>query len=457
MPEPDLFDLDDAFSSLARDIATVSSPRGAGQAVATARRRRRTTYAAVAAVAVLAVGGAAVAQGLGHDASSVGPSNQLPAPSPLDARALTTATAGWSSAWSDPDKSAQGIFTNLDFGCLDHIQGGTNVEPDSTGDLAAVNADSAVAYGNLADFGQKSAAAATTWDSLSTGLQQCSDATVSANRVWADGQALSFTVRSTKAGSVEQHVWLAREGNAVGLLFIADQPGAVPDAVDGRVMEAMVAGLQSPDSFHPLTSRSGSVSSSASAVPSTAFGQVSEADFTAALGTWPNGWQSRGTKSTGDSLPCAGDWTVGSSAGEGSSLGSNGDQEFYSFDSAENARASAQALAADLSSCASSPATVTTVTGTGSVPVTVAVGSGSDAQVTWIVQRGASVGYVSIPAGTTPPEQVSQAMGDALSQALAATATPAPPPVEQSSPALQQGAGTSSSSSTAPANAVPGS
>jgi hypothetical protein len=85
----------------------------------------------------------------------------------------------------------------------------------------------------------------------------------------------------------------------------------------------------------------------------------------------------------------------------------------------------------------------------------VAVGSGNDARVTWIVQSGTMVGYITIPATSTPPESVSQAVGDALLQVLQTSRAADPSPVEQSAPAVQQGNGTSSSSGSASGNAVP--
>jgi hypothetical protein len=180
------------------------------------------------------------------------------------------------------------------------------------------------------------------------------------------------------------------------------------------------------------------------------FGWVTETDFAQALGAWPNDWQLRGTKSAADALPCAGDWTVGSSSGGGASLGGNGEQDAYGFDTAENAASSLDALSGDLRACASSPAAITTVpTGTGE-SVTVAVGSGDSARTAWIVQRGQTVAYATIPGNAAPPDSVSRAVGDLLVKAIK-DENASPPPVESSIPAQQQGNATSGSSSGAAA------
>ena len=99
MPEPDTFDLDAAFDALERDIAGLSRGPGASRAVSTARRRRRTTIGAVAAVALVAIGGVALAQGVGSHETSIEPAATLPPPAPLDAAAMTRATEGWTTPW----------------------------------------------------------------------------------------------------------------------------------------------------------------------------------------------------------------------------------------------------------------------------------------------------------------------------------------------------------------------
>jgi len=451
MPEHDLFDLDDAFSSLERDIATISSPRGAGQAVGTARRRRRTTYGSIAAVAVLAVGAVAIGQGLAGRDGAVGPSDQpLPPPTPLSAGAFSTATAGWVDGWGKPTSAQSDSLNSVD--CLG--SGSDTKALDAAtrtgGDIYGAGSTEVV-YALGLDFPADKIDAATS--AIAAAVRSCKP-TVSATTTYADGSEVTFYQLPPKNGSGDIELWTARFGDRLGLAVAGGTPDEPPADVVAQVGDLLVGVLQVDSTF--TQTPGGAVTSGSATASSSSFGSVSESDFAAALGTWPNGWQQRGTKSAVDQLPCAGDWTVGSSSGLGSSLGTNGDQESYNFDSAENARSSVEALAGNLHACAASPATITTVAGTGTAPVTVAVGSGSDARVTWIVHVGASVGYISIPGDTTPPALVSETvaglMGDALNHVASSEA---PPPSEQSAPAVQQSSGTSSSSSSGSANAVP--
>jgi hypothetical protein len=432
MPDHDLFDLDDAFASLQRDIATVSSPRGAGQAVAAAGRRRRTTYGAVAAVAVLIAGGVALGQGVGGHDGSIGPSNQpLPPPTPLSAAAFSTATAGWVDDWGKPNAS-QGDS----LGSIDCLGSGSNtkafdVATRTGGDIYGAGSTEVV-YALGLDFSADKIDAAVA--AMADAAGSCKP-TVTATTTYADGSEVTFYQLPPTSGSGDIELWTARFGNRLGLAIAGGTPNEPPADIVGRVGDLLIGVLQVDGTF--TQNPGGDVVSSSASASSSSFGSVSEPDFATALGSWPNGWQQQGTKSAGDSLPCAGDWTVGSTFGNGSSLGTNGEQEAYGFDSPENARSSVEALAGNLHACAASPATITTVALTGAVPVTVAVGSGSNARVTWIVQRGPSVAYISIPGDTTPPDKVSQAVGDDLFMALETT-----------------GSGTSDSGS-ASANAVP--
>jgi hypothetical protein len=451
MPDHDLFDLDDAFSALERDIATVSSPRGAGQALASARRRRRTTYGAIAAVAVLAVGGVAIGQGMNGRSGSVGPSDQpLPPPTPLSAAAFSTATAGWVDGWGKPNETQANsldtvkcLGSEANSGALDHAT-------RTGGDIYGAGSTEVVYALGMEFTGDKIDAAMT---ALSDSVASCGP-TATATTTYADGSQATFYQLPATSGSDHVELWTARFGDRLGLAVMGGTTNEPPADVVGHVDDLLIGALQVDGTF--TQSPDGAVSSGSATASAGDFGTVAETDFLAALGAWPNGWQMRGTTGALDQLPCAGDWTVGSSSGAGASLGANGDQELYSFDSAEDARSSVQALAGDLQACAASPATVTVVAGTGTLPVTVAVGSGNDARVTWIVQRGASVGYISIPGDTTPPALVSEAVAGLLGDALNhVSSSEAPPPVEQSAPAVQQSSGSSSSSGSASASAVP--
>jgi hypothetical protein len=408
MPDHDTFDLDRAFSSLERDIATVSSPRGAAQAVASARRRRRTTYGAVAAVALLAVGAAAIGQGLATRDDSVGPA-ELPTPAAFDAAALSAATDGWTSDWRTPTKTDQPAFqADSAPQCLQAVEGSTDEQatpdPARTGGGLLV-ADDEASLGTLAEWGDDHPGASTAgYDAVVTTLDRCAQATAAHDYTWNGARGQSWTV--TSGGQPSQHIWIAQTGRAVGVLWAGGSAGPVPDAVDEHVISALVAGLQSPESFPQQVGPSSGSSSGSSAAVAT----VGDADFAKALGSWTNGWQERGTKSVSGPLPCAGDWASASGDATGASLGGNGEQDSYGFDTSADAAAAAEALAANLHACTSSPATVTQVAITGAAPVTVVVGSGDNARVTWIVQRASTVSYITIPATTTPPDAVSEAV-----------------------------------------------
>jgi hypothetical protein len=451
MPEHDLFDIDDAFSSLEREIATISSPRGASHAVASARRRRRTTYGAIAALAVLAVGGVAIGQGLGNRDGAVGPSDQAPQPAELTPAALSAATSGWIDGWVAPTQASQlsnADLTNL--GCLASEPTPKGLEnPARLGRTFYTTPGGQV--GILTGFeyssssgGNASAAA----DALAATVASCHP-TVTTPVSYGAAATVTFYELPATRGQHDAQLWTVRYGDRIAFLTIGGGSDAPSADTVSQVDDALVAAVQADATFaHVASGISGGGSNTKPSAPQ--FGTVAEPDFAAALGTWPNGWQQNGTKSTGDALPCTGNWTTGSSSGMGASLGSNGEQDFYGFDSVDSARSSLQALSANLQSCAASPATVRTVTGTGGTAVTVAVGSGKDGRVTWIVQRGATVGYLTIPGTTGPPDAVSEAVGGLVGDVLA-NVSEGPPPVESSTPVQQQGGGTSSSSSSAAA------
>jgi hypothetical protein len=424
MPEHDLYDredaLDAAFAHLEHDITTLSTAPGADAAVARARSRRRTTAGAIAAVAVLAVGGLAVAQGLGHQASSVQPATSLPTPAPLDAAALTAATGGWTSAWGPADSQASQVLDGPISHCLDASPAlNTVAEPvRASGDLS-FTAGPAASFGVLADFATKPDQADSLWTSVKDTVSQCPTATLTGQQVWDGGEAQSYAL--TSGSGRTDHFWMARSGATFGMLWVANAPAVVPASADAGLGTALVAALRWPASYHDSQSNSGSVTSSASAGPSSAvLATVSDAAFAQVLHGWSNGWLPSGAKDTSESLPCHADaWQSGSSSGEGSSLGSNGDQEYTHFDTATDAEHSASALAQALRDCPSATYDVHSVPIRGGGTVTVAAGTTAQDSVIWIVQDGSSVAYVQIPAGTTPPpDSVSTWLGSMLHSVL---------------------------------------
>lgn len=409
MPEHEIFDLDAAFARLEHDVTTLSSAPGAGAAVARARRRRRTTIAAVAAVTVLAVGGAAIAQGLvRHDPRTITPSSSLPAPAPLTAAAMTGATEGWTPAWTKESPQNAQLAPGPTERCLNqspelaHAAGPTR----GSGNLFFA-AGQASALALLFDVEGQQAEADGLWASLTGALDQCDTASPASERLWDGGEARSFAVVS--AGGRTEHAWVAHEGTTVGLLWVSDAPAEVPPSADDGVAQAMMAALLDPDSYRDLGS--GSVESSSSEATIL----LSEADFAEALGDWRSGWSA--TSAAGpdaDSAPCGTDPSSGAASGSGQSLGANGEQGTSEFRSEADARSALQSTSDALAACTSTSYDVHTVPlRGGSVTVAAATGAGND--VVWLVQDGRQIVSVLIPAGdTAPPDSVSAKVGDLL-------------------------------------------
>ncbi len=168
MPEHETFDLDAAFARLEQDVTTLSTAPGAGAAVARARRRRRTRAGGIAVVAVLAVGGVAVGQGLsGHD-DSVAPADHLPAPAPLDGPHLSAATAAWTPAWTSPSEQAR-LKLAQSFGgaCTPNTQGGRG------GIVVLGNSHDDVALAVMSDYGTDPAAEQQAWARVERQVADC--------------------------------------------------------------------------------------------------------------------------------------------------------------------------------------------------------------------------------------------------------------------------------------------
>ena len=447
MPEHETYDLDAAFARLERDITAISSAPGAGAAVARARRRRRTTIGGVAAATVLAVAGVAVAQGASHDSAGE-PSSSLPTPSPLDAVALTAATGGWTPTWAATSAEKTQLLAP---GPVEHCLEGSPVLSDAvdpvrgSGNLFFAAGDVS-ALATLIEFDAKSAGADRLWTSLTSTFAQCGAATPAGQLLWNGAESRSYDLVS--ATGKTEHFWVAREGSAVGLMWVSGAPSSVPSAADDGVMRAMVAALQFPGSYHdrPSTTSGASVSSSGSSV------LLSSGDFAEALGAWQSGWSATRGADSGKP-PCGVQVSRGASSGQGSSLGANGEQEKDGFETAGAARNALRSASDAFAACSSASYDVHTVQTTDGGSVTVATGTGADADVVWMVQSGAAIAFVAIPAGdTTPPDSVSSAVGTLLYDVLARpqTAQESANAPQQSTDSSTSSASSSSSSGSAP-------
>ncbi len=246
MPEPDTFDLDAAFEALEHDIAGLSRGPGAARAVSTARRRRRTSIGAAAAVALVALGGIVATQVVGTHDTTVEPVGR-PSPAPFDNAALTKATKGWTGPWGDLTTPKSGALhkKTLDPHCLAKLP--SAVAPGSTGSgggIAVTPRVHEMTRSWLMLWGDDHPnAARQTYAALVPLFQACHQATPRHSYTWVDAQAQSWDV------SDSQQLWVAQADDAVAIMWMGGSAGAVPDRIDRRVADALVAGLQSPASF----------------------------------------------------------------------------------------------------------------------------------------------------------------------------------------------------------------
>ena len=407
MPEHDTFDLDSAFAALERDIAGVSTAPGADRAVSAAARRRRTTMGAVGAVAVLAVIGVGVGQGLGHD-DAVGPADGLPSPRPLDAASLTDATTGWTPAWESTgaakaELGAAGVPTD----CLGPVIGAATPEPSRAGELSLL-AGHAVAFITLADFGQDDAKAQIGWAAYTSGAASCADARQTDDYTSGPAQVIRYTI-TPGAPASPQYVWLVRVADQMGVAWIANAADPLPADVGDRVTTAMIAGVISPESYSAPDNDTTGGSNDAFVNPDA---------FASVVGSWGTGWsRSEGTPPT--SLPCGADVSSGKTSGDSRAFGANGEQQLVGFDTAADAQQRLQAATAQLRACPSYD--VKQVSQTDGSTFTVAAGTSAGAQVVWIVQADRGLDLIQVPAGDTPPpDEVNAALAKMLLGSLQA-------------------------------------
>lgn len=258
MPEHDTFDLDAAFRAMEQDIAGISSPRGAGAAIAIARRRRRTAIGGAAAGLALVVGAAAVGQVIASRSTSVGPA-QLPPPAALDAQALGAATRGWVADWHSLTKPGDvSLRGDKAPRCLAALADAFD-EPGAPGPVggggdALASRSGAASLSWLSEWGADHPDASTVaYTAVVASIDGCAQASADRAYTWDGGVGRSWTI---SFGEQVQHVWVARTHRALGVLWGRSPSGAVPDEVDQRVASALVAGLQSSQSFNPIATPS---------------------------------------------------------------------------------------------------------------------------------------------------------------------------------------------------------
>lgn len=221
MPEHDLADLDAAFAALGRDITSTSRAPGAARAVSAAhhRRRSRRTAIGVTTVAVLALGSLAAGHGLAGD--TVGPADGLPDPRPIDAASLSDATTGWTPAWENTGASKEELVTaGVPTDRLGAVVGAATPEPALTGEDGLL-AGQAVAFINVADFGQDDASANDAWRAYSSGAASCAHGRETVDDTSGSAQVIRYTISPDEAPAT-QYIWLVRVNDQIGVALIAN-------------------------------------------------------------------------------------------------------------------------------------------------------------------------------------------------------------------------------------------
>lgn len=410
MPEHlDDFDLDRAFADLLEDVGGRTTPPSASAIIERARRRRTTTFAAAAAV-VLIVGAGAVASGVGRPTAAPGPSGQLPAPHLLDRDAWAAATDGWIDEWQvAPDPGSPSWVNDLQGPACVFMLGDPGTLPDRRGMFTLVSDRHVFAEGVMSEYDDPTPAQSN-WRQLKDAMGSCGDATLVREMTWDGASAQSYALKS-KDG--RQHLWIAHEGPALGIVWVAGNGSPLPAETDSRIMAAIAAGLQDPDSFTEQDDTGSSASGSAGSGAT-----VTENDFAQALGSWDSDWERRGGKSADGSMPCLSvDSNSAYSGGSGGSLGTNGYFSASSFSYEAAAATALEGTMSQLESCTSVAWTVDTVGSQQQVLV-----ASSDTGVAWIVRMGSSIGVIAIRGGhADPPVQVSAAVGAVIDRALRMT------------------------------------
>lgn len=233
--------LEELFTRLEGDVASVCSPPGATLAVATARRRRRRSVVAVLAVLALLAVAVAVDVQLRHDAAPLQEAHRrLPAPNRLSAQHLSAATSGWISHLSPgtllvPQLQHQSLHG---LPCFSPEKALVDDPASHTRRFASTSLTVA-----LAVVREVPPADAQRLDTqLVDGLAPCR--TLPGERLSYPGAVVDYA--SQFSGSRDVHVWVARRGDHVGLLVVGGAGHAPAHDTIGRVSDLLVAALADP-------------------------------------------------------------------------------------------------------------------------------------------------------------------------------------------------------------------
>jgi hypothetical protein len=376
-----------------------------------ARTRRRTAGAVATVVGVVAVvGGAAVLSRTHRDdadpprtsppGASTSPrshEDHLAPPGALDAAGLTAATGARAHPWRTtpwPDGRVSEAMARCLGSTSESSDGSAPTEQPSRLGLAAFRADDGGLAVVAASSYRSPAEVADTWTKGLSRLQQCRGARTFST-TWPGGTGMAYRLLPTEGAP--QDLWLARVGTGLGFVWV-ERPGPAPGrAPPSRVLEALASVLR-----HPAAYPSNPMDPTLGPAPGHAFGSVDADTLALVLRSWHTAWAGPGNP-TGNSLPhlpCEdpGRNTL-DATGTGAGVGVDGGTWFWELRSEQEARAGLETLTRLLRGCAGYDVS-DAAPDTGHPTV---VAFSPHRQVVWLTQYEASVGYLILPAGATPP------------------------------------------------------
>jgi hypothetical protein len=261
MPEHDTFDLDAAFGDLERGLSAAARP-GAAAAIHTARRRRRRTAGTVAAGLALVAGTFVVGQ---HALGDRGPApadqptqeGRLPDPSPFRDATLEASFAPWASGWFYPDwrqPAYSGLQRLSAPPCSNdlRVRGGDPLVARVSKNGTAVSADHLSTAYTMWALATSSDAAGQVFSTYASEVDHCAGSERLHDRAWAGGaEAVTYRVPAADGVSGDDYLWIAHAGDGFAMAIVGSRHGPLPGDVEARFVDALIAGVQSPDSGGP--------------------------------------------------------------------------------------------------------------------------------------------------------------------------------------------------------------
>jgi hypothetical protein len=166
------------------------------------------------------------------------------------------ALAPWESGWSYPDWRHQSA-------ALDRL-----VDPPCWRQLELRDGDpgwARISKNGAVVSGDRRSTAVTTWAGLrsaeassqvfSTYLSEadgCAGSERLHDRVWTGGaEAVTYRIPTAVGVSGDAYLWVAHAGSGFAAAFLGTQQGPLPTDVEGRFVDRLMSGVQSPESGGP--------------------------------------------------------------------------------------------------------------------------------------------------------------------------------------------------------------